>query len=160
MPQATPCAGLDSSPTTICRRNVLTGETAAQDVHRGKVLPLEFSHVFVNGYARPMPCENCPAKRINFAKPLMLETRPLKTQITQPRATEQTAHGQQDVPLFPSRPFSLSAPVSVCLADPDKPPVKNHKLKPVPASGALASHQKARQHNAPQWRLQMIGLLS
>ena len=61
--------------------DVLTGETAAEHVHGRQFGPVQRRYILIYGDARPVPGEYRPAKRVDLAKPLMFEARPVKTEV-------------------------------------------------------------------------------
>lgn len=60
---------------------ILTGEAAAEHVHGRQFGPVQRRYILIYGDARPVPGEYRPAKRVDLAKPLMFEARPVKTEV-------------------------------------------------------------------------------
>lgn len=61
---------------------VLTGEAAAEHVHGRQFGPVQRRYILIYGDARPVLGEYRPAKRVDLAKPLMFEARPVKAEVT------------------------------------------------------------------------------
>ena len=61
--------------------DVLTRKTAAEHVHGRQFVAFQRPHILIYGDARPVPGEYRPAKRVDLAKPLMFEARPVKAEV-------------------------------------------------------------------------------
>ena len=61
---------------------ILTGEAAAEHVHGRQFVAFQRPHILIYGDARPVLGEYRPAKRVDLAKPLMFEARPVKAEVT------------------------------------------------------------------------------
>jgi hypothetical protein len=72
--------------------HVLAGEPSAQNVRVRNIRSPKAAHIIIYMYARPVPRENGPAKRVNLAKELMMKTRPGKAQVAQTGPAEQAAY--------------------------------------------------------------------
>ena len=80
-PQAAARTFFDSC-TETSRAYILTRKTAAEHVHGRQFIAFQLFDVLIYGNARPVFRENRPAERVDFAKPLMSESRPLKAEIS------------------------------------------------------------------------------